>query len=375
MSEFSRPSSQTTTPGPESAPSKPRKKRRSRFWVALTFGALLAGEIGLRIFADKDSRFNIRLGASQEWDPHRKHRWTKNSKAGDLIINSRGFVGAEFDEKKALGSYRIVCLGDSASVIPPRRPYPAALEQRLQQSCGGRRIDVINAGCSGYDSIQAEDWYRREIDPIEHDMLIVYIGWNDMGKYNPDGLVEKRYDAGYLREPTLFEKLILNVYLLRTLYVVNEHRLARGNPSLEPLNADELKRYEQFEPDHFEKHLTAIVRLAQSRGRKVYLTNYAGLIREHPTEDELQRIQFPRGMGKKLAKYLMLKAKFDAALVRVSAATHVPIIDIAAEFDSPDKRKCFTDASHFLEEGSDRIAGRIAATLLRDDPGICGAAR
>lgn len=374
MSEPSRPPSDTTTPGPESAPTKPKKRSRRRFWLVLTLAVLLAGEVGLRVFADKDSRFNIRLGASQEWDAHRKHRWTRNSRAGDLVINSRGFVGGEFDEKKALGSYRIVCLGDSASVIPPRRPYPAALEEKLRQACGGRRIDVINAGCSGYDSIQAEDWYRREIDAIEHDMLIVYIGWNDMGKYNPDGLVEKRYDAGYLREPTLFEKMILNVYLLRTLYVVNEHRLSRGNPSLEPLNADESKRYEQFEPDHFEKHLTAIVKLAQSRGRKVYLTNYAGLVREHPTDDELQRIQFPRGMGKKLAKYLILKAKFDAALVRVSNQTQAPIIDIAAEFDTPEKRKCFTDASHFLEEGSDRIAGCVAGRLLRDDPGMCRSA-
>jgi len=337
----------------------------------LLLGALLAGEISLRVLADKDSRFNIRLGASQEWDPHRKHRWTKSSRAGDLVINSRGFVGGEFDEKKVEGGVRIVCLGDSASVIPPSRNYPTVLEEQLRQACPGKRIDVINAGCSGYDSIQAEDWYRREIDAIEHDVLIVYLGWNDMGKYNPDGLVEKRYDAGYLKEPTLFQKLILNVYLLRTLYVVNEHRLARGSPSLEPLTADESRRYEQFRPDHFEKHLTSIITLAQSRGRRVFLTNYAGLVREHPTDDELQRIQFPRGMGKKLAKYLALKAKFDAALVRVSTQTQAPIIDIAAEFDTPDRRQCFSDASHFREEGSDRIAGCIASALLHLDPTIC----
>src|SRR6185503_3709439 len=87
-------------PSEQSLPDAPvsgrRKRRRRRIVLLSILTCLVGGEIGLRVLADKDSKFNIRLGADQEWDPHRKHRWKKNVRSGDLVINSRGFLGAEF---------------------------------------------------------------------------------------------------------------------------------------------------------------------------------------------------------------------------------------------------------------------------------------
>jgi lysophospholipase L1-like esterase len=288
-------------------PALPRWPRRWKRYVlfAVVLG-LIMGEVTLRIFARRDSKFQIRIGAEKEWDPHRRTRWKKNLSVGDFHTNSRGFLGPEFDDKKSPGVYRIVCLGDSASVIPARHNYPMALQKRLGDLLPRKQIELINASCSGYDSRQARVWYEREVNEIEHDMLLVYLGWNDMGQYNPDGLVYKLDETGYLKEPSLVDKMILNVYLLRSMYVVQGYLERRQEFNMAPLTGDELKQYEEFYPSHFEKNLGSIIELAKAKGRVIYMLNYGGLVVENPTDEEKMRMHFPRGMGRRLAKYLSL---------------------------------------------------------------------
>jgi len=345
-------------------PVDPRlRKRRRRIILVSVLGLLGAGELTLRIVANRDSKFNIFLGAEKEFDPVRRTRWKKNYHAGDFKTNSRGFLSPEFEDRKAPGSFRIVCLGDSASVIPTRKNYPTALEARLRSLIPDRQIDVINASCSGYDSRQARSWYETEVDGIEHDMLLVYLGWNDMGQYHPEGLVYKKQETGYLREPSLFDKAILNVYLLRSIYVVRGFLEQRKAFSAEPLAGEELEKYSAFYPSHFEENILAIVRLAQSRGRTVRLLNYAGLVVENPTTDEQRRMHFPRGMGRRLPKYQTVMTAYEAALAKASRETGTPIIDIESQFADPVSREVFSDSAHFNERGSDVIAEFVADAI------------
>ncbi len=354
-----------TSAGQELSSGRRRKLRKRHILFSVVI--LLAGaEVGLRILGGKDSVFMIRGGAEKEWDSERRFRLRKNFHSGDIHINSKGVWGPEFDAQKAPGSYRIVTIGDSASVMPVTHKYPSALEDQLRKLVPDRRIDVINASCAGYDSGQARVWYEREIDGYEHDMLIIYIGWNDMGQYNPDGLAYKLDKVGYLKEPTLFEKMILNCYLLRSIYVIQGHWERRGGVSMEPLEGDDAKRYREFYPSHFEKNLRAMVELARSRGRQVRMLNYAGLVGEAPTPDEQTRIHFPRGMGKRLAKYLALKKSYEAALLKVAKETNTPIIDIESYFSNPEKRRVFTDSMHFTQEGSDLVAAVVSAAVVGD---------
>jgi lysophospholipase L1-like esterase len=347
----------------EGAAPPPRKRNWQLYIVIGGILFCILGEAGLRVFAGRDSRMNIRMGADKEWDPHRGTKLRANLRIGDLVTNSKGTVGGEFDAKKKPGSYRLVCLGDSASVIPPKYTYPAALQDSVRAKLPGRDIDVINASCPGYDSNQSRIWYEREVNDYEHDMLVIYLGWNDMGQYNPDGLAYKLEGLGYLKEPNLFQKMIIHCYLLRSIYVVRDHWLSRGDVYMGPLADEDAKRYTEFYPAHFEKNLLAVIALAKSRGRTVYMCNYAGLVNENPTADEQARLHFPRGMGRQLQKYLLLKRSYETALANISRQTGVPIIDIAAVFDTPEKRKTFTDAAHFLEEGSKLIASKVADVI------------
>lgn len=324
---------------------------------------LVGGEIALRILCDFDSRFNIFLAAHSQFDPYLKFRLTPNYKSEDIRINSKGILGPEFEARKAPGSYRILTVGDSCTFVPAKRPYPRALEDELRRRHPDRRIDVINGSCPGYDSGQARTWYERELDGYDHDLLIIYVGWNDMGQYNPNGLAYKLDQTGYLKQPTLIQSAFLHCYLLRSLYLVQGY-WQRSRPfDAGPLTPQDLKLYEDFYPTHYEKNMTRIVQLAQSRHRDVRLLNFASIVTENPTEDEQRRMHFPRGMGRKLRKFLLLKKAYEKALHNVADRTATPIIDIESIFPDPASRAVFTDAMHFTVDGAERIGKQVGQAV------------
>jgi lysophospholipase L1-like esterase len=248
--------------------------------------------------------------------------------------------------------------------MPDVRNYPRVLEELLRKKFPDRPMEVINASVPGYASHQARRWYAREVDGYEHDMLLIYLGWNDMGQYNPDGLVYKLEDRGYLKEPSLVDRAIINCYLLRSLYVVQGYQERSRPVSLEPLSSADETRYQEFYPTHFEENVTSVIELAKSRGRQVFALNYASLLSGTPNDDELARMHFPRGAGKSLSKYRLLLASYDKALTKATAQTQTPIIDIASKFPTAESRQVFTDTMHFNEAGAEVIAQRVMEEIL-----------
>jgi lysophospholipase L1-like esterase len=90
--------------------------------------------------------------------------------------------GPDFTPQKAPGTYRIICLGNSCTFgwrVREQEVYPrqtqAILEQRLPQESW----EVINAGVTGYTSLQGLRFLRREVLRWQPDLLIINYCWND----------------------------------------------------------------------------------------------------------------------------------------------------------------------------------------------------
>jgi lysophospholipase L1-like esterase len=239
--------------------------------------------------------------------------------------------------------------------MPPARPWPAVLEERLRATHPG--VEVIDAACPGYDSSQARSWYEDEIDGWEHDALVVYIGWNDVAQLHPDGLAFKLEEHGYLAEPSLLQRAVSASYLLRSFYVVQGFWEKRGEVDRSPLSGDEKVRYEGFRPVHYEENLAAIASRALASGRPVFVLGLAGLIHEGASADEEARMNFPRGMGKKIARLVAVERAYRAAQARVRGATFV---DLEPLFADEESRRSFTDRCHFDARGAERIGARVA---------------
>ena len=337
-----------------------------RLFVAAPLLLLLLGEIGARVLANEWSQFNLFIGAHREFDPTRKVRLRANYGAAGIRINSRGFMGPEFEAKQAPGSYRIVVLGDSCSFAPTARPWPRVMEEALRERFPERGIEVILAACGGYSSVQARQWYASEVVDYEHDLVVAYLGWNDMGQYGPQGLEFKLEEEGYLEEPSWVQRALVDVFLLRSIHVVQGYMERRKPVSLRPMSAEVEALYADHHPVHFEDNLRAIVDLAQSRGRPVYLLNYAGLVVDAPTEDEQRRMHFPRGIGRSVPAYMRLMEIYEGVLAQVSEETGSPLLDIKSLFPTPRQREVFTDSCHFDRRGAEAI-GRFVAEAVAGD--------
>ena len=101
----------------------------------------------------------------------------------EVSINSRGFRGREFSDKKDPGVIRIVCLGASSTFgyfDRDDQTYPVYLEQFLNERYpGGAKFEVINLGIPLLRSTEIYYLFLNEVTSLEPDIVTFYEGSND----------------------------------------------------------------------------------------------------------------------------------------------------------------------------------------------------
>lgn len=104
----------------------------------------------------------------------------------DLLGNQEARRDFEFrgrvHRRKKEGS-RLVCLGSSstfgAGLKAGEIPYPLAMEEALRRLCPSRRVDVVNAGLTGYHSFQLLILLKEVLRFLEPDLVTFYYGVNE----------------------------------------------------------------------------------------------------------------------------------------------------------------------------------------------------
>ncbi len=79
--------------------------------------------------------------------------------------------------------FRIICLGDSCtygSNVDWDQTYPARLQVVLNNGDDEPRIEVLNAGVSGYTSYQGFRYLQEDLIRYKPDLVTLYFGPNDM---------------------------------------------------------------------------------------------------------------------------------------------------------------------------------------------------
>ncbi|NLO34364.1 MAG: hypothetical protein GX117_13595 [Candidatus Hydrogenedentes bacterium] len=99
----------------------------------------------------------------------------------EFRINNMGFRDADIMVPKPAGTYRILCIGASTTEegLKNDLTYPSILETLLNQHFNFNRIDVINCGLSGMNSIK----HRLRMGDylaLEPDLLVIYNAVNDI---------------------------------------------------------------------------------------------------------------------------------------------------------------------------------------------------
>jgi hypothetical protein len=129
---------------------------------------LLMAEVGVRVLGfrylnlyqvDRDVGFAHRPGAEG---------WRQREGQTYIKISSAGLRDREHAQVKPPGTLRVAVLGDSfaeASQVPLEAAFWAGAEQRLQDcaALGGRRVEMINFGVSGFSTARELITLRRRV--------------------------------------------------------------------------------------------------------------------------------------------------------------------------------------------------------------------
>jgi hypothetical protein len=141
---------------------------------------LLIAEAGLRVAGfsyptfdqpDRHRGLGLRPGAAG---------WWRREGEAYVRINSEGLRDREHSRPKPGGTVRVAVLGDSfaeALQVPSEDAFWAVMERRLSacEAFGGRNVEVINFGVSGYQTAQELVTLRRHVWDYSPDIVVLAV--------------------------------------------------------------------------------------------------------------------------------------------------------------------------------------------------------
>ena len=223
---------------------------------------------------------------------------------------------------------RVIAYGDSNTDGPDQGGWPAELQRLLENGQGGRRrVEVLNAGVSGYSSLQGLRRFRQEVERYRPDVVLVSFGWNDL----PEALgkPDKDFQVSPLA-PVQRALLRYRFYLVLRQQLTATPQASTGT---EP----------RVSVADYAKNLAAFGEEGKRHGATVVL-----LTRPHRATP--REIQDSPTWRRDVPKY-------NDALRRVARDTGIRTIDVQRAFEG--RRDLFFDDCHFTEEGR-----RVMAELL-----------
>lgn len=145
-------------------------------------------------------------------DAHRHHKLVPDSYAEfrqrDFAyvqrVNHLGLRGAEVAVEKPAGTFRILMLGDSFTMgkgVEDAETFSVVLQDSLQAAlaaCGGRPVEVVNAGVDSYAPLLERIYLERELLRLSPDLVVVNLDVSDLaqeqvyrriGTRGPDGSI------------------------------------------------------------------------------------------------------------------------------------------------------------------------------------------
>jgi lysophospholipase L1-like esterase len=330
----------------------------SAILISLCFGLVEGGlRVYVYLFRAPAERFDLASGTFV-LRPGEYPSWPD-----PVIVNSRGFVGPEFEDPPAPGTLRIVTVGDSCTFGAGslRGTYPALLAEKLAANVNGRRYQVINAGIEGMNSELALRRLESRVVPLAPDLVTIYIGWNDLMKFDPDSLGENPRLAVVSR---WLNRLWTVKGLRKLLFYTLRPRIAPPKTGPESRTG----RYAEYKPVVYEQNLRAMIAAARGIPAEVVLITLPSVVSAEMSVEDLRRanVQFPYFRGANaVGDFVDLIAAYNRAIRRVAVEERVPLVDLAREMDArPDRRDLFLDTMHATSAGRELIADLLARELL-----------
>ncbi len=274
--------------------------------------------------------------------------------ASTVSINREGFRGREIAAEKGR-AYRIVALGESTTfgctLQADDRPWPEMLESMIRtRSSLSRPVEVINAGVPAYSLSENVRRFRKEILPLQPDLIISYHGLN--GFLLVDEWLRPAVAGpfpAYRRRPLVL--LARLEYRLKILWhrVHSVYLLVSAPPPSTGLSENP-----------YTQAYRELIRLSKANGIPLVLCTFSMAVNQRSPAEEVDyyRSVFPQVRAQIRANQI------HSALLDLLARED-PGLDILDTRPGLDGRpEFFIDLVHLTEEGRQRLAETILTGIM-----------
>ena len=354
----------------------------ARFWLAN-----LAGEDAFRRFASIDMLRERVQGKDQSLSLYVPHRYlgyipAPGYRRGPNHHDRRGFRGRSGPVPKPAGEFRIACLGGSttygSTVEAAEEAYPAQLQAELRRRTP-RNVRVVNAGASGWASLESLINLETRVLDLDPDLVIVYDNINDVlarlvwppkayqGDQSGSLLHSAGLDAGV---PWPQQLTLVRIFLVATGRIRSHLDLAeslgRIAPTLYYFHFVQQKTAGSY-PSEFFRKVPAESMLAANPPRffRRNLESLVAVARAHGVVPVLATFAWSEKVTSDPAltspEIVAAMREHNEVLRAIGRERQVPVYDFAAEM--PDDPHLFVGALHMTVEGS-RVQARLFADFL-----------
>lgn len=325
--------------------------------------ALVFGEILFRIVPFERFKYEVRYGHFSgntvsrflEYDPVLTFRNRRGAAYPDarVAINSLGLRGPEALRKKPAGLTRVLCLGDSCT-FGGAHPYPEILQSLLDRKYGKGRFEVLNGGVIGYTSLHGLEWFRRELESLQPDIVTIYFGWNDMWR-EKDAAIREWFRRRLRADQSRARSYLWEAVTRSTSFVNNRLAFSADVPI-------------QIPPERYHEILQEFARLGERDGFKpIYVTAPSGFDGERAPSWLVEK-----GFVAPGDSALRLREIYNQVVIDVASERSAPVADCAAAFSAAGGRALFErpeeDPIHPNDKGYRMIAETLARTIEKLSP-------
>ncbi|SIQ41229.1 Lysophospholipase L1 [Aromatoleum tolulyticum] len=277
----------------------------------------------------------------------------------EIRTNSLGLRSPEVLPQREPGSLRVAVIGASTVMgeLAQRNEatFPALLGERLRARYPQRKVEVVNAGISGYRLADQRRMLADIVLPLKPDLVIVYPGFNDFADYCRDGAsapAARRQGLPLLSLPGW----LLTVDAVRRHTVFLRAGLPGRKTLLDPQAVDVAP---------YRARLESLVAVAREAGVPLLLATNARAYRPEQPEEEQMRLSEQARYFNPCFDLPGLNALYDrhnAEILDAGRRLGVPVLPLHERI--PGGRRYFADASHFTSAGERLAADAIFAFLV-----------
>ncbi len=227
-----------------------------------------------------------------------------------------------------------------------------------------RKVNTINAGVSGNDSLNSINAYLNKIIPLKPNIAILMHNINDLSTLLHEG---SYWNKNAYRSPIVYDDKSLKAFIKTALPNSFELLYRLKSQFTGPVDefAHDRGKTKTFDSKHiyqqFEENLTLFISISKAKGIQPILMTQANRFTDEPPKVVMAEFKNLETLG---IEYLQFKTLFDGMndrIRQVALKHNITLIDLAKNI--PPTREYIVDSVHFNNEGSELVAKLITEQL------------